>query len=116
MRATHIVGGVSLRPAVPVLVPGTRDGGKLSKPDTASVVLVLWLAIRVVVWACSNELGTDSGKDGGCVAGSLTHRKLVMGSFDAETRWPNEWSISAQGAICGDSAGKMVATTISQLE
>ena len=45
-----------------------------------------------------------------------------MGSFDVETRWSNEWSISAhmfdlcaresivQVGICGDGAGKMVAT------
>ena len=77
--ATHVVGGVSPPPAVPLPVPAPATEAELSKPDAASVVLVLWLAIRVVVWACSNRLGTDSGKDGGCVAGSLAHPEAGHG-------------------------------------
>ena len=77
MRATHIVGGVSPHPAI--LVPGTRDGGRAIKAGHASVVLVLWLAICVLVWACSNGLDTDSAKDGGYVARSLAHLEANHG-------------------------------------
>ena len=76
VRANHVVGGVSLTLSSPSPAPVTE--AELLKPDS-SVVLILWLAIRVVVWACSNGLGTNSGKDRGSVAGSLAHLEAGHG-------------------------------------
>ena len=59
------------------LAPATE--AELLKPDAAGVVLVPGSPSASSVWACSNGLGTDSGKDGECVAGSLANPQAGHG-------------------------------------